>query len=182
MREAALFPGTDIEPGEIRSTHRTNHRRSFGKLALAGALIAPLGACTLDGVSLDGVPLAAEISIAGWNTEYSNSKEKVATGVEQLAAGNPGLAGASGADIINLQETYRADRRAAILEKLSADYDHYFADKAPDLPIFWKKSIFEQVGNGHDIQVHDTLHFDDGGGGGSKISDRHIVWVELVTA
>ena len=160
-------------------------RTATGRLAVVGTLVVPLSACTLAemGEETGSVP---EVAVAEWNALYKNNATNIGRGAGQLAGVNPNSPNQEGADIITFQELHqKADRQAvkeALIDCDTCEYDAFFSEKAPDLGIAWKKAMLELVGRGHDIQVHGKLHFRDGGvgGGGGTISDRHIVWAELV--
>jgi len=119
------------------------------------------------------------ITIASWNTLYSNASSNVKKGAQAVA---------SKADIIGFQELHLPDRRRAMRDGLLcgscayAGYVHSYSiagSNPGSLAIVWNKSRFTIVSSGY-YKVSDTQYVKTSTGTtGNKISAKWITWVKL---
>lgn len=180
-----------LEPDQLEA----NKRRSRKGMRLAAVILAATSlasACSID----ESAQAASntDVVVGTWNVLYEyedvGSKEEK---IEVLKTGINQLLKEGHVQVLGLQEVTKGDYidmiRDDILDCGTCTHDGFIAEKnhGSELPIIWDETthkLSDMKNNTGQILVHGKKSFNDNGGGGEVINDRHIVWAiveDLVT-
>ncbi len=110
-----------------------------------------------------------DVSVATWNTLFTNPAARVVAGIEAIGAS---------ADVIGLQELSSSQKRRAVAAGLGPEWAMYAGgDGNNTTPIVWKRSAFDLIAYGA-VQASGLVRIEPGGSG-TALGPRWISWVQL---
>ena len=109
------------------------------------------------------------VSVATWNTLYTNPAARVISGIRSIGAG---------ADVIGLQELSSAAKRRQVAAGISDEWAMYAGGNANNTtPIVWRRSSFDLIAYGA-VEASGLVRIEPGASG-TAIGPRWITWVQL---
>ena len=117
-----------------------------------------------------GTGARVEVSVATWNTLYTNPASRVVAGIRSLGAT---------ADVIGLQELTSSQKRAQVAAGLGPDWQLYAGGGAGNdtTPVVWRKTKYDLLAYGT-VEASGLVRIEPGASG-TALAPRWITWVQL---